>query len=269
MQHKWKNTRYLFQKIAKYTGKARTKEAIKLQVGEKWIEDPNEILNKIVAHNKVHFSQAKGCALSCRSIQQVTDPSSLPDLNNLPELERKFIQEMSSFQTTTIRDEIEIEAWRHKFKICRESTWMSSSRLHLGHFKSLVVISYQWKNDHCKCNSQIESYQQELLESTLCILNFAIQSGTILDRWINATNLMIPKKNRSHKETDYRNINIYECDMNAMLSLKWKEALKQLEEQNIICPSQVGSRKQRSSQFTIHIEISQLEISRLTRKETY
>jgi hypothetical protein len=107
--------RHLFQKIAKYTGKARTNEAFKLQVGDKWIEDPNEILNEIVSHNKVHFSQAKGCALSNRSLQQVTDPNSLPDLNNLPELERKFIQEMNSFQATTIRDEIEFEAWRHKF----------------------------------------------------------------------------------------------------------------------------------------------------------
>jgi hypothetical protein len=102
VQHKWKKTRHLFQKIAKYTGKARTKEAIKLQVGDKCIEDPNEILNEIMAHNKVHFSQAKGCALSNRSLQQVTDPNPLPDLNNLPELERKFTQEMSSFQTTAI-----------------------------------------------------------------------------------------------------------------------------------------------------------------------
>jgi hypothetical protein len=78
MQRKWKKMRQLFQKIAKYTGKTRTKEAIKLQVGDKWIEDPNEILNQIVAHNKDHFSQANGCALSCRSIQQVTDPNSLP-----------------------------------------------------------------------------------------------------------------------------------------------------------------------------------------------
>jgi hypothetical protein len=78
---------------------------------------------------------------------------------------------------------------------------------------------------------------------------------------------MIPKKNGSYKVTDYRNIHIYEYDMNAILSLKWKEALKQSEQQNVICPSQVGSRKQRSSQFPIHIEIYQLEISRLTQKE--
>jgi hypothetical protein len=245
IHRQWKKTRHLFQKIAKYAGKARTKEAFKLQVGDKWIEDPNEILNEIVAHNKVHFSQAKGCALSNRSLQQVTDPNSLPDLNNLPELERKFIQEMNSFQTTTIRDEIEFEVWRQKFKTWRKTTWKSPSRLHLGHFKSLVVIPYQWDHDHCKRDNQMESYQQELLESTLCIVNFSIQSGTILDRWINATNIMITKKNGSYKVTDYRNIHIYECDMNAMLSLKWKEALKQSEDQNVICPSQVGGRKQR------------------------
>jgi hypothetical protein len=89
----------------------------------------------------------------------------------------------------------------------------------------------------------------------------------MLERWINPTNIMLPKKNGSHKVTDYRNIHIYECNMNATLSLKWKEALKKSEEQNVIIPSQVGSRKQRSLQFPIHIEISQLEISRITRKE--
>jgi hypothetical protein len=56
------------------------------------------------------------------------------------------------------------------------------------------VTPHQWKNDHCKRDRQTESYQQELLESTLCIFNFAIQSGTILERWINAKNIMIPKK---------------------------------------------------------------------------
>jgi hypothetical protein len=55
--------------------------------------------------------------------------------------------------------------------------------------------------------------------------------------------------------------------MNAMLSLKWKESLKNLKDQNVICPSKVGGRKQRLSQFPIHIEIAQLEISRLTQKE--
>jgi hypothetical protein len=59
MQRNWKKPRNLFQRITKYTGKTKLKEVIKLQVREKWIEDPNENVNEIVAHNKVHFSQAK------------------------------------------------------------------------------------------------------------------------------------------------------------------------------------------------------------------
>jgi hypothetical protein len=37
IQRNWKKARYLFQKTAKYTGKAKSKEAIKLQVGKKCI----------------------------------------------------------------------------------------------------------------------------------------------------------------------------------------------------------------------------------------
>jgi hypothetical protein len=81
---------------------------------------------------------------------------------------------MSSFQTTPIHEEIEMEVWKHKFKTWRETTWTSPSRLHLGHFKLLIVIPYQWKNYQCKRDSQIKIYQQELLELTLCIVNFEI-----------------------------------------------------------------------------------------------
>jgi hypothetical protein len=69
----------------------------------------------------VHFSQAKGCALSCKSLQHITDPNSIFNLRNLLELERKFIQKLSSFKTTTIRDEVEIEVWKNKFKTWHET----------------------------------------------------------------------------------------------------------------------------------------------------
>jgi hypothetical protein len=45
IQRKWKKTRYLFQNTAKYTGKAKLRAAIKLHIGEKWIEDPDKILD--------------------------------------------------------------------------------------------------------------------------------------------------------------------------------------------------------------------------------
>jgi hypothetical protein len=46
-----------------------------------------------------------------------------------------------------------------------------------------------------------------------------------------------------------------------------ERSVKKSEEQNFVIPSQVGSQKQRSSQFPIRIEICQFEISGLTCKE--
>jgi hypothetical protein len=40
---------------------------------------------------------------------------------------RESLKEMISFQTATIRDEIEIEVWKHKFKTWRETNWTSLS----------------------------------------------------------------------------------------------------------------------------------------------
>jgi hypothetical protein len=48
---------------------------------------------------------------------------------------------------------------------------------------------------------------------------------------------------------------------------KMERGIKTIRRPKIICPSQVGSRKQRSLQFSMHIEIYQLEIPRLTLKD--
>jgi hypothetical protein len=60
MQRKWKRLDNCFKKLEKYTGEAKLKDVIKLQVGGKWIEDSNEILEDIVAHSKRQFLKAKG-----------------------------------------------------------------------------------------------------------------------------------------------------------------------------------------------------------------
>jgi hypothetical protein len=72
---------------------------------------------------------------------------------------------------------------------------------------------------------------------------------------------MIPQSTRLQKHTHLRMK--YECDV----VIELERGLKQSEDQNIIIPSQVRRRKQRSSQFSIHIKICQLEISRLSCKE--
>jgi hypothetical protein len=63
------------------------------------------------------------------------------------------------------------------------------------------------------------------------------------------------------------NIHIYEADWNAMICIKWKEALKESEDSNMLQPNQFGSRKQKSTMQPLQLEISQIEISRLSRQQ--
>jgi hypothetical protein len=80
-------------------------------------------------------------------------------------------------------------------------------------------------------------------------------------------NFIIPKKANSRQIKQFRNIHIYEADWNAMISIKWKEALKKSEECHMIQSNQFRSRKQKSTMHPLQLEISQLEISRRRRQQ--
>jgi hypothetical protein len=65
--------------------------------------------------------------------------------------------------------------------------------------------------------------------------------------------------------TKFRNIHIYVYDLNAVLYIKWREALYQVEESKQLTSNQYGSRKSKSSLDPVHIETLQLVLSRITR----
>ena len=258
----------IFHKISYYTGKRKDTESIKIREEDEWINDPDTILQAIVNHNRNHFSQAKGCIFSNQELQRVVDPqSSTFDRISMPTLEEDFIKELRKKALSPIPDEVDLNDWQQKFKIWRESTRTSPSGLHLGHFKSLLSTIYSWEEDKCDVDNEILLAQQDLFEATLRIVNLAILSERPLTRWKIANNIVIPKKKDVHDLKNLRNIHIYECDLNALLSLKWKEALSEAEKTNFMVQSQFGSRKEKSSHNPVFIETAQLEIARLTRKQ--
>jgi endonuclease/exonuclease/phosphatase family metal-dependent hydrolase len=258
----------LYHKISYYTGKRKDTECINIKEEDTWINDPDAILQAIVKHNREHFSQAKGCIFSNPELQVVVDPqSSVFDQISMPLIEEEFIKELRNKALPPVPDVVELHDWKHKFKTWRESTRTSPSGMHLGHFKSLLSTVYSWENGKCEVDREVLMAQQDLFEATLRILNLAIQSERPLTRWKTATNIVIPKKKDVHELKNLRNIHIYECDLNALLSLKWKEALVEAEKTDFMVQSQFGSRKEKSSHNPVFIENAQLEIARLTRKQ--
>ena len=263
-----KKLKSIYRKISFYTGKRQDTECMKLMSNGQWVHDPEEKLDIIVNHNKQHFRQAEGCSFSKRELQRVVNPNStVLDDATKSDLEKEFLQELRSQSLPSITEIVDLKDWKRKFKTWKESTRTSPSGVHLGHFKSLLANIYKVEEEKCEIDTEILSAQQELFGATLRILNLAIASERPLTRWKTAVNIVIPKKKGLYEPKNLRNIHIYECDLNALLSLKWKEALAAAEQTDFIVQSQFGSRKHKSSQDPVSLESAQLDIARLTRKQ--
>jgi hypothetical protein len=139
--------------------------------------------------------------------------------------------------------------------------------LHLGHYKALLTTYYLETDTERHVDQDLKKIQDELLEASLTIVNMAIKTQTSLTRWKSVDNIIIPKKKDARSLKYFRNIHIYEADWNAIMGIKWKEALKQSEDSNMLQPNQFGSRKQKSTIQPLQLEISQIEISRLSRQQ--
>ena len=174
----------IYHRLSYYTGKRKDVENLQLQQeGDKRIQDPDEVAQQIVAHNRKHFSQAKGCYFSRKEFQQVVSPASDAfDKSNMKPLELDFLQELQEHDATPISAMVTPEDWKNKFKSWRESTRTSPSGLNLGHFKSLISIIYNIKSQTCEVDTYIQDAQQTLLDATLRIANLAIASEKPITR---------------------------------------------------------------------------------------
>jgi hypothetical protein len=99
------------------------------------------------------------------------------------------------------------------------------------------------------------------------LVNLILQSGQSIKQWQKCNNICIPKRNDNRAIDKFRNIHIYERDLNAVLATKWKEAIHKSEEQGLLCKSQFGRRSGKSSQILVLLEILQHDICRMTRRQ--
>ena len=112
---------------------------------------------------------------------------------------------------------------------------------------------------------EIHDKQQEIFNLHLSLINKILHHERSISRWQRCNNICIPKKPGWIEVDKFRNIHIYECDLNAVLAIKWKNAIFKLEEEDLLCESQFGSRKSKTSQIPILVEIIQQDYSRTTR----
>ena len=263
--------RKVYGKLSYLTGKNSDKTPISVQVQKEGktitLQDPDEIAQAFQKHNKTHFAQANGGFFNSIEVKQVVEPQKVPEIFQTNEVqEERILQILKNIQVQEIKSTIDPEEWKKKFKQWSERTRTSPSGAHLGHYKSLLKPVMDGEGETTALNTVLHNIQTILFSIQLSVVNLAIKLGKPLQRWKKAVNLVIPKIKGINNISKFRNIHIYECDLNAFLSIKWKEASYQAEESQALVSSQYGSRKAKSSHDPVQTETLLMDISRITRK---
>lgn len=113
-----------------------------------------------------------------------------------------------------------IQGWRR----AKERTSAGPSRLHFGHFKSLIE-------------------SPELAELEVTLLNILVRSGYSPSRWRKGLNVMLLKKLGCYDPKTFRTILLYEADLNFLLKLLGRRMMANAERHGLLAREQYGSRK--------------------------
>ncbi|KAI2503585.1 hypothetical protein MHU86_10872 [Fragilaria crotonensis] len=113
------------------------------------------------------------------------------------------------------------------FKSWSEGTSTSPSKRHLGHYKAIVQ-------------------EPELLQCLTWFLHIVTSKGTAVNRWCQATNVLIEKDPGQPKIHRLRIIHLFEADYNFFLKLQWGHRLIcRADQLNLLNDGQFGSRPSR------------------------
>ena len=174
----------------------------------------------------------------------------------------------------TTRPTIEDDDFCAKLRLWSESTTTSPSGMHLGHYKSLIarhsfssdLADEELAPEFKERKDELDYRQQAIRQLRLQLLNYALERGYSFLRWQKVVNTMLFKDTDNVRLHRTRVIHIYEADFNLFLGIKWREAMHQAEDLQLLNDGQFGSRPYRNATEPVFFEELQLEISRATRK---
>ena len=146
-----------------------------------------------------------------------------------------------------ISTQLSREEFQWYWKRCREYTSSGRSGLHFGHFKASSTNDY-------------------LTDVDRIFLEISMVHGLILRRWLQAIDVMIPKKANSINVTKLRTIMLFEADWNYMNKLVGKRIMENAEKADNIATEQYGSRKRKSA--ILHATNKQLLFDIIRQKKS-
>jgi ribonuclease HI len=227
------------------------------------ITDKQEMYERIVERNKVHFGQADGTPFTVSPLTDIlgrygttqeaewlldgkfpldTISEKLDAQQEAKEAIMSFLRQLGKGGCKDgFPDYVTVQDYKQGYGRWRESTSTSPSGLHLGHEKALFKMENDEGEEETKLSTRIFTMKVKFI-------NFAIKHCHVYRRWtkiVNATIEKIPGKPLLHK---LRIIHLIESDFNLMIGILWgRRLMKNAEKLKMLGGEQQGSREDRSA----------------------
>lgn len=241
------------------------------------ITDPPAIEYYLLLRNRFHFGQAHGSPFTVGSLQHdiswaadspqsemILEGTYIPQ-EQVPDICNEVIQACQRrTDNPIISAELSYESFRGKMRKWRESTVTSPSGRHLGRYKALFNKGIYTPDDE-----QYETFctkQQEIAKLILRVINYCIQNGYVLQRWLTVVNTMICKEPGNFKIHRLRVLHLYEADFNLLMGVKWRELIMKGDQLRLINEQQYGARPGCEANSLALYEELRTDISYTTRR---
>ena len=240
----------------------------------KTLDCPEEIEQALLTRNRSHFGQSQGTPFTVPPLShQINFEASTETaeliLNGtysneeLDEITKMLLEHMKKVSEPVVTSNITAAKFRSKILLWKERTSTSPSGIHLEHYKA-----YYATHAHEKDTAEYEEFEQkrqDIMDSHLSLLNYAIDHGHSFDRWKKIVTMMIEKEPGNHKIHRLRVIHLYEADYNLLLCVKWRTAVDHAMRNKTLNPNQKGGTPGSNATDVIYVEELEYEICRASR----
>jgi hypothetical protein len=239
------------------------------------ITDGPTIENLILNRNIRHFRQAESTPLASpevirqigfgadtaraeKLLEGTDDPTDITD----DEWSRYLLTSMKR-HSKELKIEITAEKMMEKYRRWKERTSTSPSGRHLGHFHALFR-PLKAKDDEDR--DRLESLRKDIVEMHATMLQTAYDNEHVYKRWEYILTCMLGKDSGIPRIHRLRVIHLYECDLNLLFSVFFRELDQHCEDNYLINKGVYGCRPNRRAIDPVFVDVTQTEMAMVTRK---
>ena len=238
------------------------------------LTDGATIEDVILNRNIRHFRQAETTPLATPAVietigwgantqraeellEGTTDPSDITD----DQWSRYLLASMKR-HSKEIKITITAEKMMGKYKRWKERTSTSPSGRHLGHFHALFrPLKAKNKEDR----ERLDGIRLQIIELHATMLQTAYDNEHVYARWEYILTCMLGKDTGIPRIHRLRIIHLYECDLNLLFAIYFRELDQHCEDNYLLNKGIYGCRPNKRAIDPVFVDVTQTELSMIMR----